>query len=33
MPFGPYLAVAGWIAMMWGTSITDAYLRWSGLAA
>lgn len=26
MPFGPYLAVAGWIAMLWGTQITAAYL-------
>ena len=26
MPFGPYLAVAGWIAMLWGPQITAAYL-------
>lgn len=26
MPFGPYLAVAGWIAMLWGPQITNAYL-------
>lgn len=26
IPFGPYLAVAGWIAMMWGEEINTAYL-------
>ena len=26
IPFGPYLAAAGWIAMMWGREIVDAYL-------
>ncbi len=30
IPFGPYLAAAGWIALMWGESITNAYLRWAG---
>lgn len=30
--FGPFLAIAGWISLAWGNSITDAYLRWSGLA-
>jgi len=32
IPFGPYLAVAGWIAMLWGEEINHAYLLWSGLA-
>jgi leader peptidase (prepilin peptidase)/N-methyltransferase len=32
MPFGPYLAIAGWIALLWGEQISGAYLRWSGLA-
>lgn len=32
MPYGPFLAIAGWIALMWGPGLTDAYLRWSGLA-
>jgi leader peptidase (prepilin peptidase)/N-methyltransferase len=32
MPFGPYLAIAGWIALLWGERISGAYLRWSGLA-
>jgi leader peptidase (prepilin peptidase)/N-methyltransferase len=31
MPFGPYLAVAGWIAMMYGDSLISGYLRLSGL--
>jgi leader peptidase (prepilin peptidase)/N-methyltransferase len=26
MPFGPFLAAAGWIALMWGHQLTDAYL-------
>jgi leader peptidase (prepilin peptidase) / N-methyltransferase len=26
MPFGPFLAAAGWLAMMWGPQWVDAYL-------
>ncbi len=26
IPFGPYIAAAGWIAMLWGEQITAAYL-------
>ncbi|RVU32084.1 prepilin peptidase [Neptunomonas marina] len=26
LPFGPYLAIAGWIALLWGQQITNAYL-------
>ena len=26
IPFGPYLAAAGWIAMLWGQQIIDGYL-------
>lgn len=26
IPFGPYLAAAGWIAMLWGDRLTAAYL-------
>ena len=26
IPFGPYLAMAGWIALLWGDSIMAAYL-------
>lgn len=32
IPFGPYIATAGWIAMLWGHDITNSYLRFSGLA-
>ena len=27
IPFGPYLAAAGWIAVMWGEQITSSYLQ------
>jgi leader peptidase (prepilin peptidase)/N-methyltransferase len=27
MPFGPCLAIAGWIALLWGGQITDFYLQ------
>jgi leader peptidase (prepilin peptidase)/N-methyltransferase len=30
MPFGPFLAAAGWIALLWGESINATYLRWLG---
>ncbi len=32
IPFGPYLAIAGWIALLWGEQISNTYLRWSGMA-
>lgn len=31
IPFGPYLAAAGWISLLWGEQITQAYLKWSGI--
>ncbi|HEV7269654.1 A24 family peptidase [Pseudoxanthomonas sp.] len=31
IPFGPYLAIAGWIVFFWGQQIVDAYLRFAGL--
>jgi leader peptidase (prepilin peptidase) / N-methyltransferase len=31
MPFGPYLATAGWLAMMYGDGLINSYLRISGL--
>jgi len=31
MPFGPYLAAAGWMAMLYGDSLLNGYLRLSGL--
>jgi leader peptidase (prepilin peptidase)/N-methyltransferase len=27
IPFGPYLAIAGWIALIWGEQITQRYLQ------
>lgn len=30
IPFGPYIAIAGWIAMLWGDEINRAYLGVSG---
>jgi len=32
IPFGPYLAAAGWISLLWGDLINRAYLVWAGLA-
>jgi len=31
IPFGPYLAAAGWIALMWGPQIVGGYLSFAGL--
>lgn len=31
MPFGPFLATAGWITLLWGEAINRAYLHWLGL--
>jgi leader peptidase (prepilin peptidase)/N-methyltransferase len=31
IPFGPFLAAAGWISLIWGPQINDTYLRLSGL--
>lgn len=30
IPFGPYLAIAGWIALLWGDAITTRYLQFAG---
>ena len=30
LPFGPYLAIAGWIALLWGEQITSSYLQIAG---
>lgn len=32
IPFGPYLAVAGWIVFMWGEDLVGWYMGVSGLA-
>ena len=31
IPFGPYLAIAGWIALLWGDKINSLYLTSTGL--
>ncbi len=31
IPFGPYLAIAGWISLLWGDHINQAYLTWAGI--
>lgn len=31
MPFGPYIAAAGWIALIWGEELIDLYINMSGL--
>lgn len=30
IPFGPYLALAGWVALLWGDEITSSYLQFAG---
>ena len=32
IPFGPYLAAAGWIALMWGDEIVTTYLHIAGVS-
>ena len=32
IPFGPYIAIAGWIAIFWGDDLSNLYLRISGIA-
>lgn len=27
IPFGPYLAIAGWISLLWGPALTESYLQ------
>jgi leader peptidase (prepilin peptidase) / N-methyltransferase len=31
LPFGPYLAVAGWVALLWGNEIIHRYLQFARL--
>ena len=33
IPFGPYLAIAGWIALLWGDQISGSYLQFAGFGA
>ena len=30
IPFGPYLAIAGWIAMLWGSQLQSTYFNLMG---
>ncbi len=32
IPFGPYLAIAGWIALLWGDTLNQLYLNLSGIS-
>ena len=32
IPFGPYLAAAGWIALLWGDQIMSSYKQFAGLS-
>ena len=31
IPFGPYLAIAGWVVFFWGQQMIAAYMKFSGL--
>jgi leader peptidase (prepilin peptidase)/N-methyltransferase len=31
IPFGPYLAIAGWVVFFWGKPMIAAYMRYAGL--
>ena len=31
IPFGPYLAIAGWLVFFWGEAMIGAYLRMAGM--
>jgi len=31
IPFGPYLAIAGWIVFFWGKDLINAYLHFAGM--
>ena len=33
IPFGPYLAAAGWLTLLWGNDITTRYFALLGLSA
>jgi len=32
IPFGPYLATAGWITLLWGEQIVQSYLTWMNIS-
>ncbi len=29
IPYGPFLAMAGWISLLWGETMTEAYFQWA----
>lgn len=31
IPFGPYLAAAGWLALMWGDELVRSYMKFAGM--
>ena len=31
IPFGPFLAAAGWVALLWGDKLLHGYLKFSGM--
>jgi len=31
IPFGPYLAIAGWATLLWGRNMLDTYWAWMGI--
>jgi leader peptidase (prepilin peptidase)/N-methyltransferase len=31
IPFGPYIALAGWLAMIWGDEINHAYFNYMNI--
>lgn len=33
MPFGPYLCIAGWIALIWGETIVQSYLQFANMGS
>jgi leader peptidase (prepilin peptidase) / N-methyltransferase len=33
MPYGPFLAAAGWIALMWGNELVSSYLHFAGVSS
>lgn len=33
IPFGPYLAIAGWIVLMWGENLKLFYFQYTGIAS
>jgi leader peptidase (prepilin peptidase)/N-methyltransferase len=33
IPFGPYLAAAGWLALMWGDELVASYLHFAGVSS